>query len=125
MKKDENLLNITAVTRKIGLTNKKNGKLATHTLRFWESQFVEIKPTILPGNRRFYSRKDIELIKLIKFLLKDQKLTIQGAKNVLKKKINTLDDYRSSSIKQDYYKLNIRKKTQKLLDKIKKLKKNG
>ena len=63
-----------------------------NTLRYWEKEFKQIKPTLI-RNRRYYSEKQINIIKLIKFLLKDKGMTINGVKNVLKSKINTLDDY--------------------------------
>ena len=52
--------------------------------------------------------KQIEIAKLIKFLLKDQGLTISGVKKVLKSKINNLDDYYSISLKTKYQKQNIK-----------------
>ena len=95
----------------------------THTLRFWEKEFKQIKPMTLTGNRRYYSQKDVNTIKLIKFLLKDQGLTIDGAKKIMSKKVNTLDDYKTSSIKAEYLKNIIKIKSKILLDKIKKIKK--
>ena len=71
------------VTKELGLINKKNGKLQTHTIRYWETQFTQIKPSVRAGKRRYYSPKDIRIIKLIKFLLKDKGLTIDGAKKIL------------------------------------------
>ena len=105
----------------MGLENNKSSKLSTHTLRFWESKFKQIKPTILSGSR-YYSKKDVEIISLIKFLLKEQGLTIEGVKKILNKKINSLDDPRVSSITSDYYKAKIKTKSKMLLNKIKKLK---
>ena len=96
----------------------------THTLRFWEKEFKQIKPMILK-NRRYYSEKQINMIKLIKFLLKDKGMTINGVKNVLKSNINTLDDYDLYSLKADYHKKNIKDKSKIILDKIKKIKKYG
>tara|TARA_B100000579_G_C22754738_1_gene815840 strand:- start:105 stop:467 length:363 start_codon:yes stop_codon:yes gene_type:complete len=93
-----------------------------HTLRFWEDKFKQIKPIILSG-RRYYSKKEIEVINLIKFLLKEQGLTIEGAKKILNKNINTLDHYKTSSITSDYFKAKIRSKSKALLEKIKNLKK--
>ena len=93
----------------------------THTLRFWESKFKQIKPTILSGNRRYYSKKDVDLIKMINFLLKEQGLTIRGALTLMKEKRNNLDELGSSSIKNEYYKNKIKLKSKKILDKIKKL----
>ena len=97
----------------------------SHVLRFWESKFSKIRPTILNGKRRFYSNKDTELFFLIKFLLKDQKLTIDGAKNIINKNIYNLDDFKSSSIKALYFKSKIETKTKNLLKKIKTLKNYG
>ena len=121
--KDKKLINISEVAKQIGLVDTKNGKLLTHTLRFWETKFHQIRPTIMSGNRRYYSQKDVNTIKLIKFLLKDQGLTIDGAKKIMSKKVNTLDDYKTSSIKAEYLKNIIKIKSKILLDKIKKIKK--
>ncbi len=55
------------VTKELGLINKKTGNLQTHTIRYWETQFKQIRPTIRAGNRRYYSSKDLKVIKLIKF----------------------------------------------------------
>ena len=121
--KDKKLINISEVAKQIGLVDIKNGKLLTHTLRFWETKFHQIRPTIMSGNRRYYSQKDVNTIKLIKFLLKDQGLTIDGAKKIMSKKVNTLDDYKTSSIKAEYLKNIIKIKLKILLDKIKKIKK--
>ena len=60
------------VAKELGLINEKNGNLQTYTIRFWETQFKQIKPTIRAGNRRYYSNKDFEIIKKVKFMLKDQ-----------------------------------------------------
>ena len=56
---------ISEVAQEIGLVNKKNKKPNTHTLRFWEKHFKQIKPKLLSGNRRYYSDKDIKYIKFI------------------------------------------------------------
>ena len=80
------------VAKELGLINKKNGSLQTHTIRYWETQFKKITPTIKAGRRRYYSKKDFLTIKLIKILLKDKGLTIKGAKQILEKKsMNDLD----------------------------------
>ena len=121
--KEKKLINISEVAKQIGLVDIKNGKLLTHTLRFWETKFHQIRPTLMSGNRRYYSQKDVNTIKLIKFLLKDQGLTIDGAKKIMSKKVNTLDDYKTSSIKAEYLKNIIKIKSKILLDKIKKIKK--
>ena len=71
------------VAKKLDLINKKTGSLNTHTIRFWETQFKQIKPSVKAGGRRYYSNKNFETIKFIKFLLKDKGLTINGAKKIL------------------------------------------
>lgn len=116
------LLSIAEVARKIGLINSKTGKPSTHTIRFWEKKFKQIKPKKFSGNRRFYSDKDVSTLKFVRYLLKDQRLTINGAIKVMNKNINTLDDFKSSSIKVEYFRNKIKTKSKKLLLKIKKLK---
>ena len=81
------------VAKELDLVNNKNGSLQTHTLRFWEKQFRQIRPSIKAGKRRYYLKKDFETIKLIKYLLKDQGLTIKGVQKILNTKKNLqLDD---------------------------------
>ena len=58
--------------------NKKN----THTIRYWESEFKQIKPIII-NKRRHYNDKNIDILKKIKFLLKDKGMTISGVKKQL------------------------------------------
>lgn len=55
-------------------------------LRYWESEFKTIKPKRSPKGTRYYSQKDIEEIKLVHYLLRERKLKIEGAKQVLKNK---------------------------------------
>ena len=64
------------VTKELGLIDNKTGHLQTHTLRYWETQFKQIKPLIRAGKRRYYSKRNFKIIKLIKFLLKEKGLTI-------------------------------------------------
>ena len=74
----------------MNLIDPETGRPQTHTIRFWETQFKQIKPTIRAGNRRYYSTKVFKIIKYIKFLLKEKGLTINGAKKIL----NTIEtDY--------------------------------
>ena len=105
------------ITRELGLINKKNGNLQTHTLRYWETQFKQIKPKIMAGNRRYYSKKDFEIIKLVKFLLKERGLTINGVKKILDNpSTQPLDDNVNLSV----YKPDL-KTTKIIKDKIKKI----
>ena len=87
------------VTKELGLINQKTGRLQTHTIRYWETQFKQIKPTIKAGKRRYYSTKVFKIIKYIKFLLKEEGLTINGAKKILNMtKTDSLDDLTNMSI---------------------------
>ena len=120
----EKLINIGKLTKSLNLINKSNNKPSTHILRYWEKEFKQIKPIILE-KRRYYSDKQVDIIKLIKYLLKDKGMTINGVKNILKSKINTLDDYNSFSLKADYHKENIKIKTKEILKRIKEIKSHG
>ena len=71
------------VTKELDLIDKKTGHLQTHTLRYWETQFKQIKPSIKAGKRRYYSQKDLKIIKFVKYLLKEKGLTINGVKKIL------------------------------------------
>ena len=121
---DEKFLNISDLSKKLDLVDPVSKKPLNHILRYWEKEFKQIKPKIL-NNRRYYSSEMIELIRLIKFLLKDKGMTINGAKNVLNTKINKLDDYNSYSLKAEYYKKSLKDRSKKVLKKIKDLKKYG
>ncbi len=90
------------VAKDLNLVNPKNGKLNTHTIRFWEKQFKQIKPKILNANRRYYDENTINLLKKVKFLLKDQGMTINGVKKVLNGEVALeLDEIANNSIKAD------------------------
>ena len=83
IKSDDAYKTIGEVTKELGLIDRKSGHLQTHTLRYWETQFKQIKPILRAGKRRYYSKKNFQLIKLIKFLLKEKGLTINGVKKIL------------------------------------------
>ena len=106
----------------LDLIDIKTKKPLNHVLRYWEKEFKQIKPVMIK-KRRYYSEKQIKIFKLIKYLLKDKGMTINGVKNILKSDINTLDDYNSYSLKADYLKKNIKEQSKIILEKIKKLKK--
>ena len=89
---------ISEVAEILNLVNSKNGSLSTHTLRYWEKEFKQIKPKILAGNRRYYDVKTIEIIKNIKFLLKDRGMTIEGVKKQLDNDETDLDETVNISI---------------------------
>ena len=56
------------VAQILKLFNKKKGIPSTHTIRFWEKQFKQIKPKIFLGNRRYYDQNTINMLKKIKYL---------------------------------------------------------
>ena len=115
------LISISKLSIILKLLNKKTKKPSNHILRYWEKEFKQIKPLII-NKRRYYSEKQVQLIKFIKHLLRDEGLTIDGVKNVLNTKINKLDDSKSFSLKEVYYKKNLKEKSKSILEKIKKLK---
>ena len=101
-------------------SNSKNGKLIeTHTIRFWEKKFKQIKPRILDGKRRYYDTKNIELLKRVHFLLKEKGMTINGVKKILDNQESLkLDEISNQSIK----KINLKNKLSNISNIIKKLK---
>ena len=115
------LFTISEVAKMFNLTNPKTNKLSIHTLRYWETKFKQLKPTILAGGRRYYSERNIKVLKMIIFLLKDQGLTINVAIKTMNTKTKEHDETKSLSIRGDYYKKNIKFKTKKILEKIKNL----
>jgi DNA-binding transcriptional MerR regulator len=65
--------------------------LEQYVLRYWETEFDQLKPAKNSSGNRIYTNKDIKLILLIKKLLKEEKYTIEGAKKILKN-FNITDD---------------------------------
>ena len=57
--------------------------LEQHVLRYWEAEIPQLRPKKNSAGNRAYREKDIELIRRIKFLLYDEKLSIQGVKQRL------------------------------------------
>ena len=92
------------VTKILKLKSNKKGVLPTHTIRFWEKQFKQIKPKVLNSNRRYYDENSINILKKIKFLLKDQGMTINGVKKILNGEQSLkLDEMANDSIKADNF----------------------
>jgi len=122
-KLDNAYKSIGEVAKLLNLVNSKNGKLNTHTIRFWQKEFKQIKPKIFAGKRRYYDEKTINILKKVKFLLKVKGLTINGVKKyLLKSNSFELDEIMNSSIntKNINFKSKI-KKISKLVKEIKKL----
>ncbi|MBN2830641.1 MAG: MerR family transcriptional regulator [Candidatus Cloacimonetes bacterium] len=55
----------------------------THVIRYWETQFPQLKPKKRSGHNRRYTTEDIQILKNIKDMLYNQKFTIEGAKKKL------------------------------------------
>ena len=117
------LITISDLSKLLNLVDN-NKKPLNYVLRYWEKEFNEIKSKKIK-NRRYYTFEQVETIKLIKFLLKNKGMTINGVKKILKSNIKKLDDYNSHSLKAEYYRKEFEEKSRKVLDKIKKLKKYG
>ena len=101
-KTDNAYKTIGEVAKILNLKTNKRGVLPTHIIRFWETQFKQIKPKILNSNRRYYDVKSINILKKVKFLLKEQGMTINGVKKILNGEDSLeLDEMANNSIKAD------------------------
>ena len=72
-KHDDAYKSIGEVAKDLKLVNPKTGKLNTHTIRFWEKKFKQIKPKIFNTNRRYYDQNSIKVLKKILNLAKELK----------------------------------------------------
>ena len=116
------LINISQVSRILNLVDPSSKKPRNHILRYWEKEFKQIKPKILNGNRRYYDKSNVDLLKKIKFLLKDQGMTIEGVKKILNLGYsNDLDEFSNKTIRLNNLKNNIDNISQIIKD-LKKLK---
>ena len=102
IKSDNAYKTIGEVVKILDLKGKSSQRIPTHTIRFWEKEFKQIKPKVLAGNRRYYDKTNIDLLKKIKFLLKDQGMTINGVKKLLNTGYsNELDEISNKTIRAD------------------------
>jgi DNA-binding transcriptional MerR regulator len=119
-KSDQAYKTIGEVVKILDLKTRSGEKTSTHTIRYWEKEFKQIKPKLMSGNRRYYDKSNVDLLKKIKFLLKDQGMTINGVKKLLNSShSNDLDEISNKSIRTD----NIRNKILNISKIIKNLKK--
>ena len=110
------------VSKILGSLSVQGNTIPTHTIRFWEKEFKQLKPKILNGNRRYYDTKNIKLLKKIHFLLKEQGMTINGVKKILNNKETLkLDEISNRSISSDVLKSKIIK-ISKIVKNLKKFK---
>ena len=109
-KSDNAYKTIGEVAKILNLKSNKKGELPTHIIRFWETQFKQIRPKILNSNRRYYDENCINLLKKVKFLLKEQGMTINGVKKILNGEQSLeLDEISNKSIRTDSFKNKILK----------------
>ena len=121
-KPDSIYKSIGEVAKILELINKKNGTLSTHTIRFWEKEFKQIKPKIFFGKRRYYDDDTINILKRIKYLLKDKGMTLNGVKKLLNSENSHIDELNNTSIKQ---KIIIKSKLKKIKNIIKLIKEDN
>ena len=123
-KTDNAYKSIGEVAKILNLINKKNGNLNTHTIRFWEKEFKQIKPKIFAGRRRYYDKETIKFLKKIRFLLKEKGLTINGVKKFLINESSfNLDETSNTSISSS--KNNLKSKLKKISSLVKQIKNLG
>ncbi len=106
----------------VKILNMKNSKYKinqAHTLRYWETQFKQIRPKKI-NNRRYYDQKNIDTILKIQFLLKNQGMTINGVQRILNNENINIDVNEKKIINS----LNIKYRLNKINELIKDLKKN-
>ena len=119
-KKNSKYKTIGQVAKILNLIDKKKGTLSTHTIRFWEKEFKQIKPKIFTGQRRYYDEDSINILKKIKYLLKNQGMTLNGVKKALNSDNSHIDEIYNTTIKQkNIFKSKV-KKIKNLIETIKK-----
>ena len=110
------------VAKILNLINKRNGSLSTHTIRFWEKEFKQVKPMIFYGKRRYYDDETINILKKIKFLLKDKGMTLNGVKKALNSDDSDIDELYNTTIRQRQF---IRSKINNIKNILTTIKKNN
>ena len=118
----DKLFNISEVSKILNLIDPSTKKPLNYILRYWEKEFKIIRPLKI-RNRRYYSSKQLEIIKMIKFYLKNKGMTISGVKSLILTNINKLDDDKFIGLKDQYLKAKLKKKKQNYIRKDKKIEK--
>ena len=118
------LISISEASKILNLIDTKTKKPLNHILRYWEKEFKQIRPKKI-NNRRYYSIEQIEIIKMIKFLLKNKGMTILGVKQLMNININKLDDRNIHSLKAEAHRMILSAKSKEILKKIKYIKNYG
>jgi len=86
--------------------------LRPSVLRFWEKEFKQLRPTKSGGGQRFYTADDIELVKMLKRMLHDEKYTIEGVKRKLAEGVESVENEQKSRV-------DIKSELQDILDMLK------
>ena len=120
-KKNEAYKTISEVAELLNLINSKTGKISTHTIRFWEKEFKEVKPYLFSGKRRYYDKKSIDALRKIQFLLKNKGMTIKGVKKLLNFNDSELDENNNKTINKSI----VKTKLNKISNLLKNIKQNG
>ena len=102
-KKNSKYKSIGEVAKILNLVNNKKSSFSTHTIRFWEKEFKQVKPKFFFGKRRYYDDASIDILKKIKYLLKVKGMTLKGAKKVLNEGDSDIDELYNTSITQRNY----------------------
>ena len=120
LKENSKYKSIGEVAKLLNLINKKKGSLSTYTIRFWEKEFKQIKPKIFSGQRRYYDENTINILKKIKYLLKDKGMTLNGVKRLLNSNESNIDENYNISINQKKIIKSKIKNIKNIIDNIKK-----
>ena len=99
-KSDNAYKTIGEITKELGLIDRRTGHLQTHTLRYWETQFKQIKPSIKAGNRRYYSKKDVQILKNIKNKSIKNKVDHKTTRRIWKSMIWSYVDFQKRNFKK-------------------------
>ena len=118
------LIKISELSKILNNINPKTKKPLNYILRYWEKEFKEIKPKKI-NNHRYYNVEQVEIIKMINFLLKNKGMTISGVKNYLILNRNKLDDLYDHGLRSPSHKDFLKLKGKELLKKINKIKNYG
>ena len=111
------------VAKILNLIDKTKGTFSTHTIRFWEKEFKQIKPKYFNGRRRYYDEDTINLLKRIKYMLKSKGMTLNGVKKALNSENSDIDELLNTTINQKKIIKSKLKKIKNLITNIKE--KNG
>ena len=115
----ESYKTISEVVRLLDSDNSSSANSKSHTIRYWETQFKQIKPLKI-NNRRYYNQKNIDTILKVQYLLKNQGMTINGVKKILNNNNIDIDENKKKIISS----LNIKFRLNKINNLIKNLKKD-